>query len=324
MKLGDLQEASSDRAFEQPQIKDLIAAVAGFLRATTIHQSPTGPCIDAETVDRIKTLTGMTMTLPVCPTHFDEDGDQGSDVKVSTSGSVNFSRANDDFTLILDDFELLTTHMADGSVLKEVLNLTGTGTVERTTVCREKEIPDSVTAKINGTFSRKIDENADGVWDEDTQGHFENFALGVTVRYFDPSSCVPTNFAVSESGMFAFRDNLKASDTFTVAIWQNAPVILTWETVDDSVQVMVHGSFTLISSCLTGSLTLTTTEALALPILEADRDLVDCPTSGVISITGDESTTVTFTSSGGIEIDSDGDGLLDERFENCHDAQFCL
>lgn len=70
------------------------------------------------------------------------------------------------------------------------------GPVEHTTLCGEKEVPDSVTANINGTFSKKIDENANGVWEADAQGDFDDFALDVTVRRFEPSSCVPTNFAV--------------------------------------------------------------------------------------------------------------------------------
>ena len=322
MKPGDSQEASSARAFKQSQMKDLAAAVAGFLRATTLYDTHTAPCMDAETINSIETLTGMKVPLPKCPPRF-ENKDWVGDAKVSTSGSVNFSRTNNKFTLMLDNFQIATTHMADGSVLEEVLNLTVAGTVDSTTLCKEQEVPNSVAAKINGTFSRKIDENADGVWEEDTQGDFDNFALGLSVEHFDPNSCAPTNFVVSESGIFAFTDNTKPSDAFTLDISQNAPAVITWETAADGVHVTANGRFMLTSSCMSGSLTLNTTEALVFPVLGADRGMTDCPTFGVMTVTGDQTTTVTFTSSGGIEIDRNGDGVLDESFENCHDANFC-
>jgi len=324
MQLGKLQEVSSARVIQQSQINTLNAAVAGFVRASTVQQAHAVPCIAPEITDRIDALSGVTIPLPACPTRSDKEGDLGSDVKVSTSGSVNFSMVNDDFTLVLNDFEILTTRIADGSMLKEVLNLTMTGTVEQMTLCSEKEIASSVTAEIDGDFLKKIDENADGVWEQDIQGDFENFMLDVTVGHFEPNSCIPTNFVVSASGTFGFMDHMKTSDNFTVDIGQTAPAVFRWETVGDSVKVLVDSRFSLTSSCLTGELTLSTKEALIFPSLEADGKLADCPISGLMAITGDEAITITFTSSGGIEIDNNGDGHVDERLENCYDAQFCL
>jgi hypothetical protein len=49
----------------------------------------------------------------------------------------------------------------------------------------------------------------------------------------------------------------------------------------------------------------------------------DCPTSGVIKVTGDQSATITSTATGGVEIDNGSDGTVDEILESCADADIC-
>jgi hypothetical protein len=166
-----------------------------------------------------------------------------------------------------------------------------------------------------------VDENADGVLDEDSRGDFEDFTIAVVVINFD-SRCMPTDFSTSESGTFSFMDNLEVNNDFTVSIPSSDPVVITWETVADGAEVTVNGSYTLNSSCFTGSLTIETMEALFFPIAE-ETGLPDCSTSGVINVTGDQTATITFTTTGGMEIDNGSDGTVDGTFDSCVDADIC-
>lgn len=324
MKLGNAQEVSSARVIPQSEINTLNEAVASFLRASMAYP-PIVSCLPPPKMpDGIDILTGTPIPLPTCPSQFGREEDQSSDAEVATSGSANFRRVNDDFTLTLNNFEILTTHITDGSVRKDILNLTITGTIEHTTLCREQEIASSVTAKIDGDFLKRIDENADTIWEQDIQGHYEHFVLDVRASDFEPTSCMPTTFVVSASGKFDFMDAIKTGNAFAIDIQKDAPAVLTWETVGNSVYILVDGSFNLTSSCFTGELALNTNEILIFPSLETDGEVADCPISGSIVITNDRETTITFTSNGGVDIDTDGDGLVDMHFENCHDIQICL
>ncbi len=48
-----------------------------------------------------------------------------------------------------------------------------------------------------------------------------------------------------------------------------------------------------------------------------------CPTAGEIRVTGDQRGTILFTSTGGVEIDKDDDGTVDETFANCDEVGAC-
>lgn len=328
MNGSDVRGLSFTRSFKQMRTQNLAGAVAGFHtalmahRANVISPSIAVPCTTGGTVDTTTTAAGLTVTFTNCRERFDGNGDGVDDVEVSTDGSISFSATNMDFAQTLKDFRTRTIRIADDHLLEEVLlDLAVTGTIENFMVCQGAEIPAASTSVINGTFSEKVDENADAVLEEDSRGDFEDFVIAVVVSNFD-SRCMPTDFVTSESGTFSFMDNLEVNNTLTVSIPSSDPVVITWETVAGGVDVTVNGSYTMSSSCLTGSLTIETIEALFFPISE-ETELPDCPTSGVIEVTGDQTATITFTATGGMEIDNGSDGTVDETFESCADADIC-
>jgi hypothetical protein len=328
MSGSDFRGLSFTRSFKQIRTQDLAGAVAGFSTALTARRanaiSPrlAAPCAGGGITDTTTTATGFTVTFTDCRERFDSNGDGVDDVEVATDGSVSFSATNMDFAQTLKGLRTRKTRIPDDRLLEEVfLDLAVTGTIENFTGCQEAEIPAASTSVINGTFSGKVDENADGVLDEDSRGDFEDFTIAVVVINFD-SRCMPTDFSTSESGTFSFMDNLEVNNDFTVSIPSSDPVVITWETVADGAEVTVNGSYTLNSSCFTGSLTIETMEALFVPIAE-ETGLPDCSTSGVINVTGDQTATITFTTTGGMEIDNGSDGTVDGTFESCVDADIC-
>jgi hypothetical protein len=328
MNGSDVRGVSFTRSSKQMRTQDLAGAVASFhtalmaRRANLIPPSIAAPCAAGGTVDTTTTAAGLTVTFTDCRERFDGNGDGVDDVEVSTDGSISFSATNMDFAQTLKDFRTRTTRIPDNHLLKEVfLDLAVTGTIENFMVCQGAEIPAASTSVINGTFSEKVDENADAVLDGDSRGDFEDFVIAVGVSNFD-SRCMPTDFVTSESGMFSFMDNLEGHNALTVSIPSSDPVVITWETVAGGAEVTVNGSYTLTSFCFTGSLTIETMEALFFPISE-ETELPDCPTSGVIEATGDPTATMTFTATGGMEIDNGSDGTVDETFESCADADIC-
>ena len=112
------------------------------------------------------------------------------------------------------------------------------------------------------------------------------------------------------------------NNNLTVSIPSSDPVVVAWETVAGGADVTGNGSYTLSSPYVTGSLTIETIETLFFPIAE-ETGLPDCFTSGVIRVTGDQTATITFTATGGIEIDNGSDGTVDGAFESCADADIC-
>ena len=328
MNGSDFRGLSSARSFKQIRTQDLAGAVAGFhtaltaRRATAISPRLAAPCAGGGIADTTITATGLTVTFTDCRERFDSNGDGVDDVEVATDGSVSLSATSTDSAQTLSSFRTRRTRIPDDRLLEEVfLDLAVAETIENFTVCQGAEIPAASTSVINGTFSGKVDENADGVLDEDSRGDFEGFAIAVAVINFD-SRCTPTDFSTSESGTLSFMDNVEVNNNLTVSIPSSDPVVVVWKTVAGGADVTVNGSYTLSSPCFTGSLTIETIETLFFPIAE-ETGLPDCFTSGVIRVTGDQTATITFTATGGMEIDNGSDGTVDGTFESCADSDIC-
>jgi hypothetical protein len=80
------------------------------------------------------------------------------------------------------------------------------------------------------------------------------------------------------------------------------------------------GSISITTNCLVET---TFTISTVVPIFYPDGD-VDCPTAGKILVTGGGVTSaVTFTASGGVQIDEGNNGTTDKDFSDCDDADVC-
>ena len=318
------------KPFRKAKATDLKASVAGFYkglaayRAKAISPLTDIPCENSGTTHFDTTPTGFTITFTDCRGSGDFSGEEEY-----VDGVLTFSETATGFTFTITGFTFRTTRISDGRLLEEeVIDFTVTGTFATSTLsCDGVPFPNSVTIVVDGTGSFKADDNADGTLDEDESFSATNLSNTVTVsdisgEITDPETnltfCEPTDFTVVQSGASSFTDNLEADDSVAMTISSSDPLTIAVTSVA-SQSVTISGSFSVVSSCFTGSLTLTTPTPLLFT-----GDLDSCPIDGVIVVTGDLTGTVTFTSTGGVEIDNDGDGIADETYPDCEDAEACV
>ncbi|MBI4641282.1 MAG: hypothetical protein HY731_11340 [Candidatus Tectomicrobia bacterium] len=342
MSGGGLGSAKlSLKSFKETRTRDLNASMAGFYSDLRDHHfkilSPLFAlrgCSFGGSRDFSPTSTGFTATFTQCKEHFDIDGNNTLDVEEFVNGSVSFSETATGFSLTLTNLIDRITRISDGRLLGESLdNFSVTGTFGNTMVsCGGEQVPTSFTIVTAGTSSIKEDGNADGVLDFDDRGE-ANFTASTTVNQFNSTTCEPTDFTTTLQGSFAFTDNLDGSESFAMNISSSDPLAVTFKAVTvnppsaaatGGVNVTVNGSFTVVTSCFSALLTVSTTTPLFFPDFTGEDEEVTCPISGVVRVTGGLIGTITYTSTGGVRIDNGSDGSVDEALESCRDGGTCM
>ena len=321
------------KPFRKAKATDLKASVAGFYkglkayRAKAISPLTDIPC-DSGSAHIDITPTGIELTFTDCQ-------DSLGDELEYTDGIISFSETPTGFTLTITGhttgtgFTSRRTRTSDGSLVEEdITDLTVTGTFGVTTIdCGGVPFSDSITMVIDGAFSFEADFDGDGMLDEDLDESVDSLSLSMTVSQISaPDSfgvCEPTDFTVSIFGAFAEMDNLDPDFSFSVSMSSSNPLTITWMEVTGGVELTINGSLTVSDSCFTGSITLVTTTPLFFPDTGSEDDGIDCPSSGVITVTGTWTGTITYTS-GGVDIDNGSDGTVDETLSDCEDAATCV
>jgi hypothetical protein len=178
-----------------------------------------------------------------------------------------------------------------------------------------------VSMAMSGNETYKEDLNFDGKLDVDESVTMTGLTFdytGSAPALMDGKYCEPTKVTFSESGNFSITDNLNAKNSASIAI---AALTGTWEeiTKDGKVGELIteNGTMTITSACFTGTMTLATTT----PIFVAYED--DCPTAGELKITGSATATITYTSTGGVNIDEGSNGSIDKSYKSCDEAGAC-
>lgn len=194
-----------------------------------------------------------------------------------------------------------------------------------TLTCNSMAIPSSYRVTMSGTTSVKEDWELDGVLDTDDSTTATDFKIDVTVVTMNTTECEPAMVSLTESGAISYTDNANAKNSVSLEIAASNPVIVTVEwTEKDGIwgeQYTVNGTLTVTSPCFNGTLTLATPT----PIWVPDYYFMGwtCPTAGVIAVTGDATATITYTSTGGVNIDAGSDGSSDSSYASCDDINTC-
>ncbi len=327
MSVGE--RTSVPKLSKMARSRDLNASVARFYKnlkanrfmAKTLARPDAIPCSLGGTLELIPTTDGFTLTYTNCKEPGDTDG-----TYTDTDGVITFSETATDFSFSMSgrtagtSYSERTTRRSDGRLLEEwVASVTMSGTFGSETVsCGEDDLPKSVTMTINGTFSDKWDEDGNGVLDGNGSGKATDFTIALQVDKYDPITCEPMDFSVSLSGGVSSTDNIESNNSFTMTISNSDSLKMDVKSTTVGVNVTVSGGFSCSASCFNGSLTFATTTPLFIP---TDAE---CPTSGVIEVSGDLTGTITYTSTGGVEIDNGSDGSVDEVYENCDEAEACV
>jgi len=217
-----------------------------------------------------------------------------------------------EMTVEFDNFIYRLTRISTGVVMEEyTLNSTLDYTLNGTASCGGINIPASFSLIANGTNSLKVDDDEDGTYDTDYTSTFRDFAIDMIFNEFD-AGCSPVDITLTFGGGIDFDDHI-INVTYSMDISDSDPLVNNMQFGNDGDTVTLDGTFTIDISCFNGTVTVNTTTPAFYP---ADSE---CPTSGEVVVTGDLTGTITFTSSGGVEIDNGSDGTVDETYSDCHE-----
>jgi hypothetical protein len=310
------------KGFHKAGAKDLRSSVAGFYKGLAARRSKSlspylaQPCSISGSTDFTITETEIVLTASDCV----EPSADYEGAEEYTDGTLTFTATATGFGLEMDHFTDRTTRVSDGLLLEElVANLTVTGSFGSSTeLCGSDPVPTSFSIAMGGSLSEKTDDDADGVLDVNQEVEITGYSFDVTVSEIDSITCEPSVFSASESGKLDFTDHVDDNNSVNINISGSDPLMMTATTVSGGTNVTIDGTFSVKSSCFDGTLTIETTTVLFIP------DVSDCPTSGVIDVTGDVTGTVTYTSTGGVQVDEGSDGSVDQTYDDCLEADACV
>jgi hypothetical protein len=177
------------------------------------------------------------------------------------------------------------------------------------------------TIAFSGSYREIVDEDpADGTPESDETELYDNFTLKFTETCLETATGIVSTEMVL-NGAIAFTDNLDAVNSET-AKFSNFTVTFSPTTVNGvkGEAEVYSGSISITTNCLVET---TFTISTVVSIFYPDGD-VDCPTAGKLLVTGGGVTSaVTFTASGGVQIDEGNNGTIDKTFAHCDDADAC-
>lgn len=147
----------------------------------------------------------------------------------------------------------------------------------------------------------------------------------ITVAAYDADCITPTDLTLTENGAIQFTDHLDPTNntSMTVSGLVLHSVTSTNTASQKILTTTLSGSMTVTSPCFTGSITFATVENIVEVLDPVTEEADGCPIAGKLVISGSVVGTVTYTSTGGVQIDSGSDGTVDQTFESCEDADVC-
>ncbi len=235
------------------------------------------------------------------------------DVELYFDGTITFFlQGTTEFSITYSGFYYVSTRISTGRLLEEgTLNLTVESMIVIAATCNDL-IGRPITTLVDGTYSVRGDEDEDGTVDYDFTVQNRAFQFVTVVNALDPG-CEPTDVTVTVTGGLDFTDNL-TSLTYSMDFSTADPLVMNEVTAAGGMNITISGTFTLNTTCFSGTVTVETTAPIFIP------DGADCPTAGVLVVTGDLTGTITFTPSGGVEVDNGSDGTVDETYASCEEA----
>lgn len=147
----------------------------------------------------------------------------------------------------------------------------------------------------------------------------------ITVAAYDPDCITPTDLTLTENGEIQFTDHLDATNNTSMKVSGLVlHSIISTNTANQKIlTTSMSGSMTVTSPCFTGSITFATVENIVEVLDPLTEEADGCPIAGKLVISGSVVGTVTYTSTGGVQIDNGSDGTVDQAFESCDDADVC-
>lgn len=296
-----------------------VAATAPYM-ATSMTQSCTG--MGGGTMSMNISTSGTTTTTTITYANCYTTAGTVSEVQ---NGTIAFVDSGLSFSLSMGNsttpYTMKSTVSSTGAVLQDdVITMTFTGTADSTSG-KSCGTPQSIeyeifTINMDGNMQLKGIDDTGVAYDETDVATAYTLVANSNLN----SACTATGGTITESGKLSYTDNLNSLGTESMDISATNPLSLTWASVTigttgDSYNI--SGSASMVTTCFTGSLTLTTTTDIFYPTS------ADCPTAGVVTVSGDVNGTVVYTSTGGVQI-KDSAGTVVETYTSCNEAQACI
>jgi len=117
---------------------------------------------------------------------------------------------------------------------------------------------------------------------------------------------------INISGGWRMQDNIEPANSFE-AVFENMTIFL--DTENNIWSESIGKNSLIYSKCINGMVGINTIENINLTFPE-------CPTTGVIEVTGSHTTDVLFTPDGGISIDIGADGAVEKNYPLCESPEF--
>lgn len=213
------------------------------------------------------------------------------------------------------------TRLSDYAVLQDdVTTMTFTGNLDTSMISCGTGTSQSYNKftfdSMDGNIHSKGINDAGVAYDETSV--FTAYKLLIAISTLD-NTCAATSWTITESGQLSYTNNLGSLGTESMNISASTPLTLTWASVTTPTtgdSYNISGSASMVTTCFTGSLTLTTTTDIFYPTS------ADCPTAGEVVVSGDVNGAVVYTSTGGVNI-QDSTGAVVVSYTSCNEAQAC-
>lgn len=301
---------------------DLNALIASFTKDLNVYRAKavafapqSAPCPGGGTLTFDSTTTSMTITYAACITT------PTTGVTEYQDGTITITSSTGSFSIGMSNYTDRKTSTSGTLLSENTSNFTMSGTSSGASLsCGTKTLQNTFSLTMDGTISDKEDTNADGTLEVNMSEQMTKFILAVTINTAD-TSCNPTDSTITMSGGISATNNIQTNDSFSMNIATANPLTITAKTVTTpsaGENVTISGTFATTSSCFNGSLTIATPTAVFYPTGSEN------PTSGKIVITGDITGTVTYTSTGDVQVDEGSDGIVDKTYPSGTPIEACV
>jgi hypothetical protein len=246
--------------------------------------------------------------------------DPSDDTSLFFDGSLILAPTQNGFAITFDNITFKTT---DASGIIESVS-DGTMSFSGTEVTCDGDIffeTGTFTMNFSGTSKMDLDKN--GVFEIDGSFSMNNLTMSFAETVGPAPDCDSVAESFTLDGDMTATDRVNTENNFS-ATFDDFVMAFT-PTSRNGIEgdtISMSGTITISSDCANGTFTISTPAGQE-PFIPGEED-ASCPVSGKFLVTGGGATTaVTFTSTGGVQIDEGNDGSIEQSFPDCESAEVC-
>jgi hypothetical protein len=324
--------AAAPQWLNQTALQQAGAGLDAFQRAMTANYllwkakpSTNVTCAGGGNVTTGTDVNGVvTATHNACTTYIDANSDGVADTSIIRDGIASFRSFIDGFGYT-DGITTQARRLSDNALLWEEINanLGIRMFLGSTRICLGNTYAASASLTVSGTTNIKVDIDADGLWEANQSIAFTEFRFGFHNTTVD-ANCNSLSGRFTRTSSIgipvSLTDNIQPMAAATSTIPQNVAngvFQVDWARDVGGELLSLSGAFAIESSCHSTMISLSTVT----PVRVSDGGY--CSTAGSLAIDGDIKASISYTGTGGIEIDNGSDGTIETAFASCADSNAC-